>query len=305
MGDNKTLKNFKKYICVSCDFECRQKCDINRHVLTAKHKKNMERLQEVTTEVTKKTVKCICECGNEYFHRQGLSRHKKLCNFKKVTINDIKEEEPEKNNKIINLLIEDNKEFKNIIIQQNAAILELTKNGINSNNTNINNTTNKTTFNLNFFLNDTCKNAMNLSDLINSVKLNYQDFINVGTVGYVQGITNIVVKNVSNLSEIERPIHCTDEKRGTIYIKDDDKWEKDEEHKKFNKFISTVANKNAREMTSFKKEFPDCIKSRSIHSDKYNKSLVEAMGGAGDNDDEKNDKIKKNILKSIIIKTNK
>ena len=316
MGDNKTLKNFKKYICVSCDFECRQKCDINRHVLTAKHKKNMERLQEVTTEVTKKTVKCICECGNEYFHRQGLSRHKKLCNFiNEVTINDKQEQVP--NNEIITLLIDENKEIKELFFklyndnnklmkasqEQNKLIIELTKNGININNTNSNNTTNKTTFNLNFFLNDTCKNAMNLSDLINSVKLNYQDFINVGTVGYVQGITNIVVKNVSNLSEIERPIHCTDEKRGTIYIKDDDKWAKDEEHKKLNKFILTVANKNAREMTSFKKEFPDCIKSRSIHSDKYNKSLVEAMGGAGDNDDEKNDKIKKNIIKNILIKT--
>jgi hypothetical protein len=289
-------------------------------------------------DVQKIYLKCICECGNEYFHRQSLSKHKKHCNFiKEVTINDKQEQVP--NNEIISLLIDnnkhlqdnnkqlqdrqaksdeiiellkdDNKEIKELFLklyndsnEKNKLIIELTKNGINSNNTNSNNTTNKT-FNLNFFLNDTCKNAMNLSDLINSVKLNSQDFINVGTVGYVQGITNIVVKNVSNLSEIERPIHCTDEKRGTIYIKDDDKWEKDEEHKKFNKFISTVANKNAREMTSFKKEFPDCIKSRSIHSDKYNKSLVEAMGGAGDNDDEKNDKIKKNILKSIIIKTNK
>jgi hypothetical protein len=329
MTDIKTSKNTKKIICVSCDFYCSKKGDFNRHILTAKHQKRMKGLHEgLQEDVQKNYLKCICECGNEYFHRQSLSKHKKHCNFGKSKINDIKE--PDKNNEIISLLIDrqaksdeiiellkdDNKEIKDLFLklyndsnelmkasqEQNKLIIELTKNGINNNNTNCNN---KTTFNLNFFLNDTCKNAMNLSDLINSVKLNYQDFINVGTVGYVQGITNIVVKNVSNLSEIERPIHCTDEKRGTIYIKDDDKWEKDEEHKKFNKFISTVANKNAREMTSFKKEFPDCIKSRSIHSDKYNKSLVEAMGGAGDNDDEKNDKIKKNILKSIIIKTNK
>jgi len=336
MGDIKTSKNIKKFICVSCDFYSSKKGDFSRHNLTAKHQKNTERLQVVQTN----SLKFMCECGNEYFHRQGLSRHKKLCNFiKEVTINDKQEQVPNneiitllidnnkhlqdnnkhlqdnnkhlqdkqaKSDEIIELLKDDNNEIKELFLklyndsnEKNKLIIELTKNGININNTNSNNTTNKTTFNLNFFLNDTCKNAMNLSDLINSVKLNYQDFINVGTVGYVQGITNIVVKNVSNLSEIERPIHCTDEKRGTIYIKDDDKWEKDEEHKKFNKFISTVANKNAREMTSFKKEFPDCIKSRSIHSDKYNKSLVEAMGGAGDNDDEKNDKIKKNILKSI------
>jgi hypothetical protein len=304
MGDNKTLKNFKKYICVSCDFECRQKCDINRHVLTAKHKKNMERLQEVTTEVTKKTVKCICECGNEYFHRQGLSRHKKLCNFKKVTINDIKEEEPEKNNKIINLLIEDNKEFKNIIIQQNAAILELTKNGINSNNTNINNTTNKTTFNLNFFLNDTCKDALNISDFFNSIQLTYLDFINVGSNGYIRGISQIFNNSMKKFSEIERPIHCTDEKRGTIYIKDNNKWEKDDEDsKKLNSLISKIATKNFREVTSYKKKFPDCTKSSSKHSDIYNKSLVEAMGGAGDNENEKKEKIKKSILKTVLIKT--
>jgi hypothetical protein len=304
MGDNKTLKNFKKYICVSCDFECRQKCDINRHVLTAKHKKNMERLQEVTTEVTKKTVKCICECGNEYFHRQGLSRHKKLCNFKKVTINDIKEEEPEKNNKIINLLIEDNKEFKNIIIQQNAAILELTKNGINSNNTNINNTTNKTTFNLNFFLNDTCKDAVNITDFFNSIQLTYLDFINVGVNGYIRGISQIFNNNMKNFSEIERPIHCTDEKRGTIYIKDNNKWEKDDDDsKKLNSLISKIATKNFREVTSYKKKFPDCTKSSSKHSDIYNKSLVEAMGGAGDNENEKKEKIKKSILKTVLIKT--
>jgi hypothetical protein len=193
MGDNKTLKNFKKYICVSCDFECRQKCDINRHVLTAKHKKNMERLQEVTTEVTKKTVKCICECGNEYFHRQGLSRHKKLCNFKKVSTVDIKEEEPEKNNKIINLLIEDNKEFKNIIIQQNAAILELTKNGINSNNTNSNNTT----FNLNFFLNDTCKDAVNIEDFIKNILVSNEDLLTYAEYDFEKATTDLIVKNIN------------------------------------------------------------------------------------------------------------
>jgi hypothetical protein len=312
----KTFKILKKYICVSCDFECSQKCDINRHNLTAKHKKrcNSDNLEQ------KDIKNFVCKkCGKSYNARNSLWYHSQKCfsvEEKKPTneVIALLIDRQAKSDEIIELLKDDNNEIKELFLklyndnnelmkasqEQNKLIIELTKNGININNTNCNN---KTTFNLNFFLNDTCKNAMNLSDFINSVKLNYQDFINVGTVGYVQGITNIVVKNVSNLSEIERPIHCTDEKRGTIYIKDDDKWAKDEEHKKLNKFILTVANKNAREMTSFKKEFPDCIKSRSIHSDKYNKSLVEAMGGAGDNDDEKNDKIKKNILKSIIIKT--
>jgi len=323
MGDKKTLKSFKnlkKFICACCDFECSQKCDINRHNLTAKHKKNTECLPD--TDV-KPPLKCICECGNEYFHRQSLSKHKKQCKIgKKTNVElqvkpcsgeplepDIRYKTDEENNNIINLLIEnnniinlliennkqlqdDNKEFKDLIIQlltqnkisqeqnqaQTAAILELTKNGIN----NItNNTTNKPTFNLNFFLNDTCKDAMNLTDFVNSIQLTYKDFIRVGSDGYVKGISNIINDNMKNLAEIERPIHCTDEKRGTLYIKDDNKWEKAEDNKKMNSLIGHVATKNAREINSYKKEFPDCIKSLSKHSDTYNKCVVEAMGGPG------------------------
>jgi hypothetical protein len=306
----KSFKILKKYICVSCDFECSQKCNINRHNLTAKHKKRCN-----SNNLEQKDIKnFVCKkCGKSYNARNSLWYHEKKCGF-------VKEKEPDKeepNNKIIMLLIDnnkqlqdDNKEIKELFMklycenkEQTAAILELTKNRIN-NNTNCNN--NNNTFNLNFYLNDTCKNAMNLTDFINSIQLTHLDFIKVGHDGYIKGISHIINNNMKKLAEIERPIHCTDEKRGTIYIKDADKWEKDDEkNKKLNSLIGHVATKNAREINSYKKEFPDCTKSRSKHSDTYNKSLVEAMGGAGDNDDEKNDKIKKNILKSIIIKTNK
>ena len=297
MGDKKLAKlaNVKfKFICVSCDYKCSKQSDYIKHNLTVKHKKN----SGVITEMTENSpLKYICKCGNEYFHRQGLSRHKNKCVSRYKT--DEPEPKPEENNNIINLLIEnnkqlqdDNKEFKDLIIQlltqnkisqeqnqaQTAAILELTKNGIN----NItNNTTNKPTFNLNFFLNDTCKDAMNLTDFVNSIQLTYKDFIRVGSDGYVKGISNIINDNMKNLAEIERPIHCTDEKRGTLYIKDDNKWEKAEDNKKMNSLIGHVATKNAREINSYKKEFPDCIKSLSKHSDTYNKCVVEAMGGPG------------------------
>jgi hypothetical protein len=332
-----TVKIAKTFICVNCDYKCYKESNFIKHKLTVKHKKTENETEKFQS--SKIPIKFICECGNEYKQRQGLWAHKRKCVFNK-------EEEPEKNNEIINLLIEnnkqlqdENKEFKNIIIQlltenkeqtkitqeqtkitqeqtkitqeqtkitqaQNSAILELTKNGINSNNTNINNTTNKTTFNLNFFLNDTCKNAVNITDFFNSIQLTYLDFINVGINGYIRGISQIFNNNMKNFSEIERPIHCTDEKRGTIYIKDNNKWEKDDDDsKKLNSLISKIATKNFREVTSYKKKFPDCTKSSSKHSDIYNKSLVEAMGGAGDNENEKKEKIKKSILKTVLIKT--
>jgi hypothetical protein len=319
----KTLKNPKLIICECCDFKCINKKDFNKHLMTVKHKKNTERLQDADI---KNPLKCICECGNEYFHRQSLSKHKKQCNFGKKKYVEL--QEPEPNNKIIDLLIannkqlqDDNREIKELFMKlynenkeqtkisqeqnqvQTAAILELTKNGINTTNNITNNTTNKPTFNLNFFLNDTCKDAMNLTDFINSIQLTYKDFIKVGCEGYVKGISDIININLKKLAEIERPIHCTDEKRGTLYIKDDNKWEKAEDNKKINKFIGTVANKSARERASYVKEFPDCTKSRSRYSDQLNKCTVEAMGGAGDNEDEKKDKITRSILKSVLIKT--
>jgi hypothetical protein len=296
-----TIKPLNKYICVCCDFECSQKCDINNHLMTKKHLTN----EQLTANVDKESQKnYTCKCGKAYKHMSSLCKHKRTC---------VIEEEPEKNNKIINLLIEnnkqlqyDNKEFKNIIIQQNAAILELTKNGINSNNTtnNTTNTTNKQTFNLNFFLNDTCKDAVNITDFFNSIQLTYLDFMNVGCEGYVKGISKIFNNNMKKIAEIERPIHCTDEKRGTIYIKDDGKWEKDDDDsKKLNSLISKIATKNFREVTSYKKKFPDCTKSLSKHSDIYNKCIVEAMGGPGDDEDQKKEKIKRSILKTVLIKT--
>jgi hypothetical protein len=145
---------------------------------------------------------------------------------------------------------------------------------------------------------------VNITDFFNSIQLTYLDFMNVGSNGYIRGISQIFNNSMKKFAEIERPIHCTDEKRGTIYIKDDGKWEKDDDDsKKLNSLISKIATKNFREVTSYKKKFPDCTKSSSKHSDIYNKCIVEAMGGPGDDEDQKKEKIKKSILKSVLIKT--
>ena len=177
--------------------------------------------------------------------------------------------------------------------------------------TNINNTcsyvnSHNKTFNLNVFLNETCKDAMNIMYFIDSLKLQLSDLESVGRLGYVEGISNIIVKNLKKLEIHKRPVHCSDTKREVMYIKDEDKWEKEnDEKKKLKKVIKRVADKNARLLQEFKAKYPDCVKSSSPYSDQYNKLIVESMGGSGDNDLEKEEKIIKKIAKNVFIdKTN-
>jgi hypothetical protein len=194
-----------------------------------------------------------------------------------------------------------------MLIKQNSELLEVIKNcpqTINNNNNN-NSNNNNNTFNLHFFLNETCKNAMNIMDFIDSIQLQITDLENVGKNGYIEGISNIITSNLKALDITERPIHCTDKKREVIYIKDENKWEKeDESNKKIRKVIKKVASKNLRLLTEFKKLHPDCIKSSSKFSDQYNKIIVGACGGSGDNDIEKENIIIKNISKVITINKN-
>jgi hypothetical protein len=176
-------------------------------------------------------------------------------------------------------------------------------NTINSHNINSNNKT----FNLNVFLNEHCKDAMNIMDFVDSLKLQLSDLESVGKLGFVNGLSNIIVKKLNSLDETKRPIHCTDAKREVLYVKDEDKWEKENENenKKIRKAIKHIAHKNSKLISEFKIKYPDCAKSNSKYSDKYNKVIIESMGGSGDNDSEKEDKIIKNITKEVIIdKTN-
>jgi hypothetical protein len=206
------------------------------------------------------------------------------------------------NNELKHLLIEqskENKELTHTMIEQQSKVLDMCKDG-KYNMTNIN--SNNKSFNLNFFLNETCKNAMNISDFVNSVKIQLSDLEKVGEIGYVGGISNIIIKNLKELDITQRPVHCTDKKREVLYIKNEDKWEKeDNENKKIRSVIKQVAHKNSKLLKSFREKHPDCGKSDSKYSDQYNKLVVEAMGGRGNNDIEKEDKIIKNIVKEIFI----
>jgi hypothetical protein len=290
-----------KHNCEKCQFKTDNKKDFNKHLMTLKHKK----MTKIMTNDDKnpENPQFTCECGKIYKYRQGLHHHRSACKF---LLSKINEEKPmptsasDSEIKILTNLVLD-------VIKQNQEltnkIVDICKTGIQTNNishSNIN--SNNKTFNLQFFLNETCKNAMNISDFINSLQLQLSDLENVGKLGYVDGISSIIVKNLNALDETTRPIHCTDKKRETFYIKDEDKWEKDDDEKrKIRKVISNVAFKNEKLLNKFKELHPNCNFSDSKYADQYSKLVIEAMGGAGNNDKEKEEKIIRKIAKEVTI----
>ena len=293
MTDKKMPKNAEKYICYCCDFKCSKYSNYASHILTRKHKN----VDKMLTNVDKKNAEnadsaktFICYCGRVYKHRQSLFVHKKKC----LMI--------EKNELITNL-IKENKELKEAQQQHEKTqniILELLKTTqVHIHSVQNIQMQNNKTFNLNFYLNETCKNAMNITDFVDSVKLQLNDLINIGEKGYVTGISNIIVKNLNALETTQRPIQCADAKREIIYIKDDDKWDKDDECKsRMRKVIKTVANKNIRLLSEYKATY---IESISNNSGYYDKLIIETMGGTGDKEQEKENKIIKNIVKEFVI----
>jgi hypothetical protein len=282
-----------KFYCKICDYGTSKKSSFDNHNESKKHKNN-----DLTTNDNENYAKlCFkkyeCEnCEKTFNDRAGLWRHNKKCKIEEK-IENTKNNEPSDKELIVMLLKQNSQ-----LIDKNC---ELSKNAGTNNSNNTTNSHNKA-FNLNFFLNETCKDAMNITDFVESIKLQLEDLIKVSEIGYVEGISNIITKNLNALDVTQRPIHCTDKKREVLYVKDEDKWEKeDEEKNKMRKVIKKVASKNQRLIPEYKKKHPDYGKSSSKTSDQYNKIIVESMGGSGDNDLEKEDKIIKNISKVTTI----
>jgi hypothetical protein len=200
-------------------------------------------------------------------------------------------------------LMKQNTEFqKQIIEDQRDAqkiMLDVIKNGTHSNN---NNSYNKT-FNLNVFLNHTCKDAMNLSDFVKSVNVQITDLENMGELGYVDGISDIIIKNLKNLKIEKRPMHCTDAKREILYVKDENKWEREEkEKKKIRGAINQVATKNMELLLEYKNKNPKCVDPNSEDSIKFNKMLIEVLGGVRETDNTLNtSKVLKRLSKEVIL----
>jgi hypothetical protein len=243
-----------------------------------------------------------CECGKIYKHISSLYNHKKKCIVENIKEQkSITEEKKEPNDKdLINLLIKENTEFKNLILEVCKNFQSSTTN----NNSHNNNSHNKT-FNLQVFLNETCKDAMNIMDFADSIKLQLTDLENVGEQGFVNGISDIIIKNLQAMDINLRPVHCSDLKREVAYVKENGKWEKDTpDNKLIKKAIKRVAHRNVRQIPEWRDKYPDCRFSDSNKSDQYNELIIEAMGGRGDNDAEKANKIVKKIIKNVVIDKN-
>jgi ribosomal protein L37AE/L43A len=272
-----------KFFCDFCNIKTNNKKDFEKHILTAKHKK-LTNVNKKLTEISLKNS-FVCEkCKKEYKSRVGLWKHKKCCK----EVNNL----TDKTDKDLMLfLIKENNEFKNVMLETLKNITHITNNNFHNK-----------TFNLNLFLNETCKNAMNITDFVDSLQLQVGDLEQVGELGYIEGISNIIIKNLNAMDVTERPIHCTDKKRETMYIKDQDKWEKENEEKiKMHKIIRKVTNKNINLIPEFQELYPDYKTISSKYSDQYNKIIIESMGGKGDNEYEKEDKIIKKIAKEVFI----
>ena len=285
-------KNESNYCCIDCHYNTCKKNDYDKHLSTDKHKnkENDSKMVENGSDLFQKVAAFECECGKTYKYDSGYYRHKKLCNHSK---------NQNETGEILNYLMKENNDFKQMLVEQNKQMIEMVKN---AGNVNITNNSNNRTFNLNIFLNETCKNAMNITEFIDSLHLQLSDLEKVGEIGYIEGISNIIIKNLNAMDVTERPIHCTDKKRETMYIKDEDKWEKENERKeKMHRMVKKIANKNINLITTFQELYPEYKKISSKYSDQYNKIIIESMGGKGENEHEKEEKIIKKIAKEVFV----
>jgi len=318
MDFNKNPKIPKEYNCLSCNFKTKHKGDYNKHLLTPKHITIMEYGSKPQKTYT-------CECGKEYKDRQNLYRHKKTCKFdptieesNNITVNmiidiiqrnqdilkenqEIKKLLLEQNNKVS----EQNQEFKELIIQQNKEHNELINKFIEREPTQIINTTNNNnnnqSFNLNVFLNETCKDAMNVKEFLDNLNPTIDDLENVGEKGFVKGISEIILKSLRGMEVNKRPIHCTDIKREIVYLKEDDKWNKDDtNNSKMKELIRRVENKNFTNIYHWQQLNPNV---RVLDSPEYNKQvlLMDKSGEAINNEDRVRGKVLKELLKEIHV----
>jgi hypothetical protein len=303
MEDKNSPKIAIKFVCKKCDYKCCKQSDYDKHLLTAKHKKDDA---EDILEDEKLAIQYFCECGKEYKHRQGLWKHKKKCQNTTANVDTdilVENNKPEQSNKdnLIEYLIKENSEFKTLIMEliKKDNISNISNNTVSNNTINSNNKT----FNLQFFLNEQCKDALNIGEFVDSIKVQLTDLENTGRIGYVEGVSKILIKNLNELDVVKRPIHCSDLKREVIYIKDDNKWLKENEDKQvIKKAIKDVANKNIRQITEWASLNPDCKNSESKKNNQYLNIVMNSMSG-GSNEEQHNniEKIIKNITKSVII----
>jgi hypothetical protein len=302
MDTNLMPKMPKKNYCEYCDFECSKQSNFIKHTTTSKHIKRYNKIQQDKNTIQQDTniiqqdilisKKYKCDCGKAFFYHSGLWRHKKTCiDNEYIEIEKIVSANNEPTDKeLMMLLIKENSEMKKMM-------MEIIKNG--THNTNSHNKT----FNLQFFLNEQCKDAINITDFVNSIQLQLEDLEETGRLGYVDGISRVVIKNLDDMNVHKRPIHCSDSKREILYIKDNNQWVKENENKDtMIKIIKQVANKNIKNISEWVKAHPDCLNSESKQNDKYLKIVSNSMSGSTKEEQQNNiNKIISKVAKRVII----
>jgi hypothetical protein len=317
----KTPKNPKKYSCETCDFKCSNKKDYNRHILTAKH----QILTNPNEKTSKNTKAIMCSCGKVYKHTSTLCAHKKKCTYVDSIDDDISDDdvpdeiqnsisEPTSDASIILRLLKQNDEFKQLMIEEvalnkqnmelNKQMVDIVKDGVTiNNNTTNNNTTNNNQFNLNFFLNDTCKDAMNITDFLGNLDVQINEIEYIGHHGYVNGMTKMIMERLKGMDITKRPIHCTDIKRETMYIKDKDEWSKDtDELTKLRKILSRVTMNNCRAVPKWKSAHPDCEIMETRNNEFCYKMMRLMLGDVEEAQIKLDNKIIKTMAKDLFCK---
>lgn len=311
---SESLKKEGDFYCEQCDYLCFRKYDFKKHISTIKHKNQIleTKIETLTSRKGSKKKDFDCHCGKVFLSKSGLWKHTKMCISSSPPVMAQQVDMAILNDKDIILeLIKQNQEFKELIIdqtnklsEQNKQMIEIAQNPkFNNCNNNSNNKITNNRFNLNVFLNETCKDAMNINDFVEGIKISLTDLENVGSLGYVEGITKIILNNLKQLDITKRPIHCSDIKREIIHIKDNNAWEKEEEEKtKLNNVIKTITNKNIRMLPEWKTANPHYRDTENKLNDTYMKIVNESMGGCNDEKDEKNyNKIIKKIAQETTI----
>jgi hypothetical protein len=308
-------KMSKNFYCQKCDYTTSHRNNFTKHCLSRKHSgiENIDTAIEETSDTIvscqymKKAFKCNF-CNKDFFSYSGKWSHEQKC------IPSATAQPPAE---LMNYLIKENQELKSSMMQLiekndeklTKLVIELCKNTQPTNNTliqnnNCNNTTNNNSFNLNFFLNETCKDALNMSDFIKSIQVGFEDIERIGNVGYVDGISGIIIKSLQELGVEKRPIHCTDAKRQTLYIKENNEWTKeDADWSHLQHMVNEVQKINLRQLPAWREHHPNCLTSTSKYTNTYNTMSQELMGGDCKKVkiQVKDNKIMSRIMKEVII----
>ena len=297
-----------KYYCEICDYGTCKKSNFNNHCESNKHIFNGLETNSTAIKPFLSSKKYHCDiCNKNYTDRSGLWKHKKICIIEKGK----EKEKDDDDNYYEGINIKDKDALVLHLLKQNGdlqkSLIEMScKSNITNNNNNTNSNSHNTTnnaFNLNFFLNETCKDAMNISDFVSSIKMSLDDLENTGRQGYIEGISSIIIKNLNKLGQIDRPLHCGDNKREIIYIKDNNEWIKESDDKPIlTRAIKSIANQNIKQIKTWRDKHTNCTDSDSNKNNLYLKIVSNSMNGLTKEEGDKNiSKIISNVAKKTII----